>query len=606
MTPEIILVFSILFVTIILFAFEVFSVDKIALLLIATLALTGLVKPEEAISGFSNSATITVLSLMIIALALEDNGVIASLARFLKNLHILPLFLLLPVLMLITGGISAFINTTAVVIVFIKIISELSKRFNLPQAKLLLPISFAGILGGSCTLMGTSTNLIVNSVARNLGAERFSFFEFSLFGVVFLVVGIIIITIASRWLPKDSKENLRDAYNLENFVTTVVINKNSNLIDKHIEDTFLFNNSEISILKLTRNKQITNAPGKYITLKEKDKLLLMCDIENLSKLNDAEGLSVHKNQDAFKKPKPEVDNEEETQKKPDDYGFVELLILPGSILIGKSLKQLRKQTFHNALPIAIKKRKNIRNTEERLVRKEIDQITLKPGDRLLVEIPTNEINQLNELENVAILREHKSQSVNNQKRVLSSLILLLVIGLAASGVLSILISALTGVSLLLLSGCLNLNEVYHRINWQVIFLLAGMIPLGVAMNNTGADRWISDWLLQILSGQSNFIVIGLIFLITMLLSSVVSNNATAIIMTPIAIAVSIGLDLAMKPFILAVLFGANFSFFTPMGYQTNTLIYGMGFYKFKHFFIIGGIVSLILWILGTFMLSSIL
>ncbi|MCZ4320038.1 SLC13 family permease [Aequorivita viscosa] len=606
MTPEIILVFSILFVTIILFAFEVFSVDKIALLLIATLALTGLVKPEEAISGFSNSATITVLSLMIIALALEDNGVIASLARFLKNLHILPLFLLLPVLMLITGGISAFINTTAVVIVFIKIISELSKRFNLPQAKLLLPISFAGILGGSCTLMGTSTNLIVNSVARDLGAERFSFFEFSLFGVVFLVVGILIITIASRWLPKDSKENLRDAYNLENFVTTVVINKNSNLIDKRIEDTFLFNNSEISILKLTRNKQITNAPGKYITLKEKDKLLLMCDIENLSKLNDAEGLSVHKNQDAFKKPKPEVDNEEETQKKPDDYGFVELLILPGSILIGKSLKQLRKQTFHNALPIAIKKRKNIRNTEERLIRKEIDQITLKPGDRLLVEIPTNEINQLNELENVAILREHKSQSVNNQKRVLSSLILLLVIGLAASGVLSILISALTGVSLLLLSGCLNLNEVYHRINWQVIFLLAGMIPLGVAMNNTGADRWISDWLLQILSGQSNFIVIGLIFLITMLLSSVVSNNATAIIMTPIAIAVSIGLDLAMKPFILAVLFGANFSFFTPMGYQTNTLIYGMGFYKFKHFFIIGGIVSLILWILGTFMLSSIL
>ncbi|QQX76275.1 MULTISPECIES: SLC13 family permease [Aequorivita] len=603
MTTEIILVFSILFVTIILFAFEIFTVDKIAMLIIASLALTGLVNPEEAISGFSNTATITVLSLMIIALALEDNGVIASLARLLKNLHILPLFLLLPVLMFITGGISAFINTTAVVIVFIKIISELSKRFNLSQGKLLLPISFAGILGGSCTLMGTSTNLIVNSVAKDLGAERFSFFEFTFFGSFFLVVGIIVITIASKWLPKDSKEDLQDAYDLDNYVTTVVINEDSDLIDKKIEDTFLYTNPEISILKLNRGKQTTNAPGRYITLKAKDKLVLMCDLENLAKLNEAKDLSVHKTKENFQKKEEEVDAD--SSKKQEDIGLVELLILPGSILIGKTLKQLRKQTLQNALPIAIKKRRNIRNTKERLVRKNIEQITLKPGDRLLVEIPKDEINQLNEMENVAILREHETKpSVDRKKRSISFAILILVVGLAASGVLSILISAITGVGLLLLTRCLDLNDVYHRINWQVIFLLAGMIPLGIAMNNTGADKWISDHLLDILSGQSNIIIIGLIFLITMLMSSVVSNNATAIIMTPIAIAVAVGLDLAMKPFILAVLFGANFSFFTPMGYQTNTLIYGMGFYKFKHFFIIGGILSIILWILGTFMLST--
>lgn len=603
MTTEIILVFSILFVTIILFAFEIFTVDKIAMLIIASLALTGLVKPEEAIAGFSNTATITVLSLMIIALALEDNGVIAALARFLKNLHILPLFLLLPVFMLITGGISAFINTTAVVIVFIKIISELSKRFNLPQAKLLLPISFAGILGGSCTLMGTSTNLIVNSIARDLGAERFRFFEFSLFGVVFLVVGILIITVASRWLPKDTKENLQAAYNLDNYVTTVVVNKDSDLVDKKIEDTFLFTNPEISILKLNRQKKITNAPGRYITLKAKDKLVLMCDLESLAKLNEAKDLSVHKTKEDI--PKKADADEEDVSKKQEVIGLVELLILPGSALIGKTLKQLRKQTLQNALPIAIKKRKNIRNTKERLVRKNIEQISLKPGDRLLVEVPKDEIDQLNELENVAILREHETKpSVNRKKRTLSFAILLLVIGLAASGTLSILVSAISGVSLLLLTRCLDLNDVYHRINWQVIFLLAGMIPLGIAMNNTGADTWLSNQLLTILSGQSNIVVIGLIFLTTMLMSSVVSNNATAIIMTPIAIAVAVGLDLTMKPFILAVLFGANFSFFTPMGYQTNTLIYGMGFYKFKHFFIIGGVVSIFLWILGTFMLSS--
>lgn len=604
MTTEIIIVFSILFITIILFAFEVFPVDKIAFFIIASLALTGLVKPEEAISGFSNTATITVLSLMIIALALEDNGVIASLARFLKNLHVLPLFLLLPVFMFITGGISAFISTTAVVIVFIKIISELAKRFNLSQSKLLMPISFASILGGSCTLMGTSTNLIVNSVAKDLGAEKFSFFEFSYFGFIFLVVGVIVVTIASRWLPKDKKETLQDAYDLGNYVTTVTIKEGSDLIDKNIEDTFLFENPDISVLKLTRNKEITNAPGRYITLKENDKLLLMCDLDNLAKLNEAEGLSINKNQDKQEKETVEEDNEE-VEKKPEDLGFVELLILPGSLLIGKTLKQLRKQSFKNALPIAIKKRNNIRNTKDRLIRKNITQITLKPGDRLLVEIPKDEINQLHEIENVVILREHDTKLfTNTKKRTLSFIILLLVIGLAASGLISILVSALTGVSLLLLTRCLDLNDVYHRVNWQVIFLLAGMIPLGIAMSNTGADKWISNHLLQLLSGQSNLIIIGLIFLITMVMSSVVSNNATAIIMTPIAIAVAVGLDLTMKPFILAVLFGANFSFFTPMGYQTNTLIYGMGIYKFKHFAIIGGVLSFVLWILGTFMLST--
>ncbi|MGO3181954.1 MAG: SLC13 family permease [Aequorivita sp.] len=606
MTTEIILVFSILLITIVLFAFEVFSVDKIAMLLIATLALTGLVEPEEAISGFSNIATITVLSLMIMALALEDNGVIASLARFLKNLHVLPLFLLLPVLMLITGGISAFINTTAVVIVFIKIIAELSKRFNLSQSKLLLPISFAGILGGSCTLMGTSTNLIVNSVALDLGAEKFSFFEFSLYGGVFLIVGIIVVTILSRWLPTDSKEDLQEAYDLENYITTVTIKKDSDLIDKKIGDTFLYQNLEISILKLNRNKQITNAPGRYITLKEKDKLVLMCDLENLARLNEAEGISVHKDREKDKKEKRESEEETET-KKVEEMQYIELLILPGSILIGKTLKQLRKQTFQNAFPIAIKKRRNIRNTKERLVRKNMEQITLKPGDRLLVEVPKNEVLQLNEMENVAILRQHEAKpSVDTTKRTLSFVILLLVVGLAASGILTILISAITGVCLLLLTRCLDLNDVYHRVNWQVIFLLAGMMPLGIAMNNSGADIWISEQLLDVLSGQSNLIIIGLVFLITMLMSSVVSNNATAIIMTPIAIAVAIGLDLSMKPFILSVLFGANFSFFTPMGYQTNTLIYGMGIYKFKHFLLIGGVLSTILWILGTLMLSTLL
>lgn len=612
MTVEIILVFSILLLTIVLFAFEVFPVDKIALFIIVSLAVLGLVTPEEAISGFSNAATITVLALMILAIGMEDTGVISTLARLLKNLHILPLLLLLPAFMLITASISAFISTTAVVIVFIKIISEFSKRFNISESKLLLPISFAGILGGSCTLMGTSTNLIVNSVARDLGADRFSFFEFTLYGVVFLMVSIVIITIASRWLPTKRPEDIEAEYKLENYVTYVIISKDSDLIGKKIEDTFLFNDGEISLLKLIRNNQVNNAPGRYITLQENDKLLLLCNLENLMRLNEFRGLDIHErlnvgeaayNLEAFDLPKK---NREENEN-PENLGFVELLILPGSNLIGKTLRQIRKQNLQNATPIAIRKRKNIRNTKERLIRKELRKIAIKPGDRLLVETPIEDYPRLELIENVAILRQYDSPPKQDAlKKTVAFGILLLVIGLAASGALNILVSSLLGVALLLLTNCVALTEVYHRVNWQVIFLLAGMIPLGVAMHNTGADMWITERLLEVLTGKSNVIVIGLLFLITMIMSGVISNNATAIIMTPIAFSLASGLQLDYKPFILSVLFGANFSFFTPVGYQTNTLIYGMGLYRFRHFLIIGGILSLILWILGTFMLSRIL
>lgn len=619
MTFEIILVFSILLVTVILFAFEVFSVDKTAFLIIAVLAITGLVSPEEAISGFSNSATITVLSLMIISIALENNGVIVSFTQLLRNLRVLPLVLLIPVFMLITGTVSAFVNTTAVVIVFIKILSQLSRKFDISESKLLMPISFAGILGGSCTLMGTSTNLIVNSVSKDLGAEAFSFFEFSIFGLLFLAVGIIYMTIASKWLPGGANKNLKTEYNLENYVTTVLIKEESPLVGKPIRDTFFHEDPDISILKLIRDGQISKKPGKYISLKAKDEILLLCDIETLSRLKDTEGLEItqrltEENDYSFfltssnipaEDKKEEVGNaNDEGREKTPQIVFTELLILPGSVFIGKTLKDLRLFPFNNAIPIAIKKRAKLRNSDHTLVKTTVNTMRLEAGDRLLVETHQDDVSELYHLENIVVMRQHeKTSKYNKKKKITSASILLLVVGLAASGIINILVSALLGVGLLLLTGCLNLKDVYQRVNWEVIFLLAGMIPLGVAMTNTGADAWISEQLLKFLSNHSYFISLGSIFFITMLLSAVMSNNATAIIMTPVAIAVATGLDLSMKPFILSVLFGANFSFITPMGYQTNTLIYGMGYYKFKHFLIIGGILSVILWLLGTWVLS---
>ena len=600
MTIDIILVFIILGIVIILFALEVFPVDKIAIFIMVSLLLTRLITPEEAISGFSNPATITVLSLMIIAIGLETNGAINWLANGLKNLKNLPVYLMIPIFMLIAGSISAFINTTAVVIVFIKIITELSAKYNIPSEKLLLPISFAGIIGGSCTLMGTSTNLIVNAIAIEKGVERFAFFEFTKYGVLFLGITILIVSLMYKFLPNKGKVDINKDYNLDEYITKVIINKKSEIIGKKILDTFFHNNMDVEILLLKRDGIINNRPGKYTSLKAKDQLLLRGNLESLVKLKKHKDFTVIKEES--KKFTLPITNAEGLEE---NIQVVEILMLPNSPLIGKSINSVGNFDLQGAVPLAIKKRSSYRHPGDRVFGKKRDEIELRVGDRLLVEVSAKALSDLGKIDNITILQQHQQVEVKKKsKRIISIGILLVVVALSAFSIFPILQSALVGVFLMIFLKCLDLGKAYSQINWQVIFLIAGMIPLGIAMSNSGADMWIADHLLDLFTEQSSTIIIGILFLVTMILSGFISNNATAIIITPIAITIAASMKLDPKPFILAIMFAANFSFFTPVGYQTNTLIYGMGMYKFRHFLIIGGSVSLVLWIVASLLLSG--
>ena len=601
MSLEIIIVFSIIVIVIFLFALEVFPVDKIAFFIMVSLLIAGLISPEEAISGFSSPATITVLALMIIAIGLENNGVIDWLANGMKKLKGLPLFLMVPVFMFIAGSISAFINTTAVVLVFVKIIDELSYKYDIPESKLLLPISFAGIIGGSCTLMGTSTNLIVNAVAIERGVERFRFFEFTWLGAIFLVITIITVSILIRFLPRKRKSDISTDYDLDEFITKGIINKNSGLIGKNIEEIFGSEAEDIEVLRLKRKGIVNDHPGKYTNFKEGDQLLLRCSIEQLLKLRDTGDIviikSSDKKSDELFKGNPDIIE--------DDIQLVEILMLPNSPLIGKSIKTVGWYDLHGASPLAIRKRRNLRNPGRRIFDKQSDDIELRVGDRLLVEVTNSDLQELQKMDDITILKQHEDINITTKnKRNISLGILLLVIGLSAFSIFPILKSALIGCFLMIFLKCIDLGKIYSQVNWQIIFLLAGMIPLGVAMSNTGADQWISENLLRLFDDKSNIIVIGLLFLVTMFLSGFISNNATAIIIAPIAITIAANLNHDPKPFIMAVLFASNFSFFTPVGYQTNTIIYGMGIYKFKHFFLIGGILSIVLWITATLLLTG--
>jgi len=601
MSLEIITLFIIILGVIVLFALEVFPVDKIAFLILGLLLLTNFVSPEEAISGFSSPATITVLCLMIIAIGLEDNGVIDLLAQGMRKLKGLPLLIMIPVFMFIAGSISAFINTTAVVLVFVKIIDELAVKYDIPSSKLLLPVSFAGIIGGSCTLMGTSTNLIVNAVAVKRGVERFGFFEFSWLGIIFMCITILVVSLMARFLPKKKTNDLNAVYKLDEFITKGIVSEQSNLIGKNLQDIFGFEKDSIEVIRLKRKGVINDHPGKYTTLKQGDQLLLRCSIEKLIELKETGDLTIIKNSDS-RAIKPIVQDASEIEE---NIQLVEILMLPNSPLIGKSIKTVGWYDLHGAVPLAIRKRRNFRNPNRRIFNKKSDDIELRVGDRLLVEVTQNDLDELRKMDNISILQNHEEvRKTNKNKRTLSLGILILVIALSAFSIFPILKSAFIGCVLMILFKCIDLGKIYSQVNWQIIFLLAGMIPLGVAMSNTGADDWISTNLLLLFEGKPNYSIIGLLFLVTMFLSGFISNNATAIIIAPIAITIATKLNLDPKPFILAVLFASNFSFFTPVGYQTNTIIYGMGIYKFKHFLIIGGALSIVLWITATFLLSK--
>jgi di/tricarboxylate transporter len=608
MDLQITLMFLVLIITIGLFVFEIFSIDKIAFFIITSLTLLGLVTPEQAVSGFSNNATITVLALMILAIAMEENGVIDWLTSSMSKVKSLPLTIMAPVFMLVAATISAFISTTAVVVVFIKIVGQLSEKFKISQSKLLLPISFAGILGGSCTLMGTSTNIIINSVAKSQGVRSLGFFEFTSLGLIFLIVSIIYLTFTLRWLPWDKSSSISKDYNIDNYMTKVNINLGSQIVGKKIQDTFLFDNSDIAVLQLNRNNDTHLSPGKYVTLKEGDELLLLCSLEELNKIKNSENLKVRQESNLDLTNNSLIDENDIESIDQEKLVSVELLMLPGASLLGETLGSISSFLIQDAIPLAIKKRKSYTSLRDIKEGNKKNNLTLEVGDLLLVEISKSKISSLKNLENIVLLHKYdNSNTISNWKKKYFSLVVLLgVIIIAATGLLSIMVSALTGVSLLLLTKNLDLKRVYKKINWQIFFLLAGMIPLGFAMHNTHADIWISENLLNLLNGQPHYITIGVLFLVTMLMSGVISNNATAIIMTPIAISVAMGMNLDSKPFILAILFAANFSFFTPVGYQTNTLIYGIGNYRFKHFLYIGGVLSLILWLFATFLLSKML
>ncbi|MEK6478645.1 SLC13 family permease [Catalinimonas sp. 4WD22] len=594
MTADAIIVLIVLLTAIILFVTELLSVDLVAVLILLTLTFTGVITAQESVEGFSNSATVTVAAMFILSAALLKTGALQMVSIHLATLFKKSYSLGLIVMMLCIALISAFINNTPVVAVMIPIAIQVAKAANVPPSKLLMPVSFASIFGGTCTLLGTSTNVVVSGVMEQSGLGPMGMFQMTSMGLVFLLVGILfMISIGYRMLPnRYSPENLGEKFGIQDYVTEIELLDGAPSVGKRIMDSPLTKELGMDVIEVNRAGSSFALPQGDMVLQSHDRLKVRCDVEKIKSLKDKEQFA--------SRPTMMIGEDGLTLR---DMSLVEIVIPKGSDFEGKTLKQMDFRRSFRAIPLAIKHR-------EEVIHANLYQVQLQAGDVLLAEVKKHHIPNLKKQFGgtkapFILLSENSLTDFDKRKFALTLLTLLAVFTIATLDLLPIMTCAIGGAVVLVITGCIQLDEVYEAIEWKVIFLLAGALSLGVAMEKSGLANVIANSLVGNLGQWGPVAIVSGLYLFTSLLTEVMSNNATAALLAPIAIVTAQSLGLSPTPFLMAITFAASASFMTPVGYQTNTMIYAAGQYKFMDFIKVGSWLNMIFWLLATLLIPLI-
>jgi di/tricarboxylate transporter len=591
MTIEIAIVLFIIGLAFVLFVTEALPIDVTALSILGIMILIGYISPQDAIKGFSNPAVITIAALFILSYSLQKSGVLEYLVlRLLKIGSKSKVFGLIIYLFAIAIA-SAFVNNTAIVAIFIPITIRVAQKFDVNPSKVLIPLSYAAILGGTLTLVGTSTNLLVNSLLIEMGNyEPLGMFEFTKYSAIQLVIGLtFIILVAYRFLPSRTvPTSLTQSYQMGEYLTEMKISENSPLIGKTCLDRNLNRNFDVTVLDIVRDGKMITMNIRNLILKKDDILFVRGTIDNFLRMKDLEKVTL-------------LTDEKLTEKElvQEDNVLVQCLLTDKSDLTGKSLMQINFRRRFGAFVLAIRR-------EGEILRKKIAHITLRTFDTLLIYGSRQNIDRISESDGFIVLEEIDTQLKKHRLWWLGIVVILAVVCLSALGVLPILSGTLIGVTILLIFRVLAPNEAYNSIHWQVIIFIAALIPLGQIIQTSGTADWIGNsiYLMADLFPDvyKPLALLSLIYLITMVLTEVSSNVATAILMTPIAFVVSAKIGLDPRPFIFAICFAASASFITPIGYQTNLMVYGPGGYKFTDYMKVGFPLAIIFWILATLLI----
>jgi di/tricarboxylate transporter len=563
---DIILVFIVLLCAMALFVSEKLRIDLVALCVLLSLLLLKLIEPEQALYGFANPATGIIAAMFVISAGLVRTGLVDWLARRIDRLGGKSPKKLLLILCLTSAALSAFIVNSAIVAIFIPVCFALAKSRRIPVSRVLIPIAFASQLGGVCTLIGSSTNILVDSIARSRGDQGFHVFEFARLGLILMTIGILSIVFFSfKLLPKRKSEYQNiDKYRLADYIAELTVTERSPLIDKRWEEIKGKEFKDIDLIKLIRGKKAVWKPLSTV-IRKGDVLLVHSDADKLLKMKDV--YKLHTNADTV------IDDRKLSS---DEVKLVETLVPPRSPLIDKTLEGADFSKRYKCVPLALQRRGKI-------LRERIVDIQLDSGDTLLLQCNKDDMNRLLHSSDLIVTNELTELHLRKNKAFIAMFLLALVITLAAFNIIPLLTAALIGAVGMILGRCLTLEEAYQAIDWKVIFLFGGMLPLGLALHQTGAASWLANTILITIGGLGPLAVLAALYVLTALLTESMSNVAAAIILAPVAIALATTLGASPRPFLVAITFAASTSFSTPIGYQTNTMIYAPGGYRFLDF-----------------------
>ncbi len=542
--------------------------DMVLLAGVAVLVFANILTPAEALAGAASEGLATVAVLFVVAQALSDTGVVSWISYNLlgrpKSVASAQIRLMTPVAIF-----SSVLNNTPVVAMMVPAVRDWARRNNISSSQLMIPLSYAAIIGGTCTVVGTSTNLVVNDMLKaQPGIDGLALFELAWVGIpcTLVVLGLTVAT--SRWLLPDRKGQAQRFEDARQYVVEMLVEPASPLVGKSIEDAGLRQLPGMFLIEIDRAGRILTAVSPRELLQANDRLIFAGDVRSVVDLKNIHGLRVADDQ-VFK-----LDAHQSTRS------LVEVVISPNFPHLGKTVRDMGFRNHYGAAIIAISR-------DGRHLKTKIGDVDLRPGDTLLLETHEDFIeNQRYSRDFLLVSQIENSRPVRHEQRGTAGLILLGMVALVGTGVVPMFKAALLAAALLVLTRCVRIRDARRSIDWEVLLVIAASIGLGAAMEKTGAAQSIAEMIIGASAGSPTGLLISL-FALTAAFSAVISNMAAAVILFPVAIAASQGLGVAPEPLAVTLMIGASTCFATPIGYQTNLMVYGPGNYKFQDFLKMG-------------------
>jgi di/tricarboxylate transporter len=551
---------------------EKISVDLTAIGIMVLLVVSRILTPKEAIGGFANPAVITVGAMFVVSKGMMRTGGVEFLGRKIIKMARGNYKLALIIILLSVAIASAFINNTPVVILFIPVVMTMCCEYGLSPSKFLIPVSYASILAGTCTLIGTSTNIIISDLSLSFGYDGLSMFELSTLGVPLAIAGIVFLYfIAPKVLPALANPicQLQDSTHRQ-YLAELKIPIKSSLIGMNPKEIFQEKYPSINVIELIKKSHIYHPNRDILTITEEDILLVKGSLNDLVAILHNEQVEL-----------PTSENGLVLGAQKDAPIVVELIISPHSTLRGQQLLKTNLAKDPDVNIIAVK-RINLHLSE-----RQIHDVRLQTGDILLIWCHESKLESIRSNTEFIVIEDVYEELVHKRKAAWAIINFVCMIGTATLGIADIMTCALTAAFLMIITGCLQMRDAYRALQGDVLMLIAGTIALGTAMQKTGASQLYAESFLSLFSGFSPAIVLGAVILLTSICTQILSNNATAVLLLPIAISTALGIGVDPKPFIVGICFGASACFATPMGYQTNLMVYGPGGYSFMDYMKLG-------------------